>query len=158
MWSVFILEKLITPLHTSQTTNHATLLSSERIYFQTSCKMEYLASQILNFGWPQLSLYSPDPQNNTVVTGIKVSGFVILLYILKGAEKPDEGFYKACWVVGEIREQWRREWRNFRGWWNMSYSLFGHTRTYTRTHAQAHTNISQTEIIPCAAEEQAVRK
>lgn len=77
-------------------TNHATLLSSERIYFQTSCKTEYLGSQILNSGWPQLSLYSLDPQNNTIVTEIKVSGFVILLYILKGAEKPDEGFYKAC--------------------------------------------------------------
>lgn len=58
--------------------------------------MEYLASLILNSGWPQLSLYSLDPQNNTIVTEIKVSGFVILLYILKGAEKPDEGFYKAC--------------------------------------------------------------
>lgn len=77
--------------------------------------------------WPQLSLHSLDPWNNTIVTEIKVSGLVILLYILKGAEQPGWGFYKARWVVGEIREQWRREWRNFRGWWDMSHSLFAYT-------------------------------
>lgn len=43
----------------------------------------------------QFYLHLPDPWNNTIVTEIKVSSCVILLYILKGAEQPGRGFYKA---------------------------------------------------------------